>query len=124
MVYAGAGDLGLGDKKTKKLFASQNIKLSALFNIAMPDNSTRYGEIPLDKQKEMFRNADIKIKNITQMVKSRSIHFDTRNTSTFQTYVYPGLVFKFIYNSLSKMDQDFSVDNSCNGCGLCEKYVQ
>lgn len=119
MVYSDA-ELGLGDRKTKTLFASHNIKLNALYTISMPDNSTRYGEIPVDKQNEMFSNADRKIKTITKLVKSRGTHFDSRNIGFFQAHVYPGMVFKFIYNSLKKMDNDFSVDETCNGCGLCE----
>ena len=43
----------MGVKTTKKLFATQKLKLSSLFNIPMPDNSTRYGEITKEKQNEM-----------------------------------------------------------------------
>ena len=51
MVYAGTGDLGTGLKATKKLFAAQNMKLSAVFNIPLPDNSTVHAE-PEEKEQE------------------------------------------------------------------------
>ena len=121
MVYAGAGVLGPGVKTTKKLFAAQNIKLSSLFNITMPDNSTRYGEIPEEKQKEMFDNADKKIKDIVKIVNGKGEHFDSNNTSQFKTYIHPGILHKFLYGSMKNMDKDFITDENCIGCGTCQK---
>ena len=120
MVFAGAGELGIGLKTTKKLFVAQNIKLSSLFNITMPDNSTKYGVIPEEKQKEMFDNADKKIEDIVKIVNGKEEHFDSNNTSLFNTYIY-GILFKFLYGTMKKMDKDFITDENCNGCSICQK---
>ena len=121
MVYAGAGELGKGLKATKKLFVAQNIKLSSLFNIPMPDNSTRYGEIPEEKQKEMFNNADKKIEDIVKIVNLKEEHFDSNNTSLFKTYIHPGILCKFLYGNMKTMDKDFFTDENCKGCSICQK---
>ncbi len=121
MVYAGYGDLGAGFKTTKKIFVAQNIKLSSLFNITMPDNSTKYGEIPEEKQKEMFHNADKRIEDIVKIVNGREEHFDSNNSSQFKAYIHPGLLHKFLYSGMKKMDKDFVTDENCSGCSTCEK---
>jgi len=121
IVFAGAGELGIGLKKTKKLFVAQNLKLSSLFNITMPDNSTKYGVIPEEKQKEMFDNADKKIEDIVKIVDGKEEHFDSNNTSLFKTYIHPGIDCRFAYNSIKKMDNDFTTDENCNGCSICQK---
>jgi len=121
IVYAGTGDLGIGVKAAKKLFVAQNIKLSSLFNIPMPDNSTKYGEISEEKQKEIFNNADKKIKDIVKIVNGKGEHFDSNNASLFQTYIYPGILYKYLYGSLKKMDKDYYTNENCTGCSNCQK---
>lgn len=122
MVYAGAGDLGTaGVRTTKKLFSTQGIKLSSLFNIPMPDNSTKYGEILEEEQKKMFNNADKKIKELVKIVNRKEEHFDHNNTSLFQTYIHPGILYSFLYGSLQKMDKDFTANEDCIGCSTCQK---
>ena len=103
------------------MFSTQNIKLSSLFNIPMPDNSTKYGEIPEEEQKKMFNNADKKIKEIVKRVNRKEEHFDNNNTSLFQTYIHPGILYKFLYGSLKKMDKDFTTNKNCIGCSTCQK---
>ncbi len=126
MVYAGTGDLSTGLKATIKLFAAQNIKLSSVFNIPMPENSTIHVE-PEEKEQEKLNNVDKKTEDIMKIVNEKGEHFDSRNTSSrgislFQTYIYPGLIFKFlVYPSLKKMDKDYTIDENCNGCLICQK---
>ncbi len=122
MVYAGAGDLGTaGIRATKKLFSDQNIKLSSLFNIPMPDNSTKYGEVSEKEQKKLFNNADKMIKEIVKKVACKDEYIDGNHTNLFQTYIYPGLLYKLLYGSLKKMDKDFTVNENCAGCSTCRK---
>jgi flavodoxin/Pyruvate/2-oxoacid:ferredoxin oxidoreductase delta subunit len=121
MVYAGAGELGAGLKATKKLFIAQNIKLSSLFNIPMPDNSTKYGESPEEIQQELFNNADKKIEDIVKIVNLKEEHFDSNNTSLFKTYIYPRILYKYLYGNMKTMDKDFSTDENCKGCSICQK---
>jgi len=121
MVYAGAGGLGIGLKATKKLFAAQNIKLSSLFNIPMPDNYTPYGYVPEEKQKKLFANADKKIEAIVKIVNGKEEHYDSNNTSLIKTYIHPGIFYKMGYNRINILDKSFYADEKCNGCLICEK---
>jgi Pyruvate/2-oxoacid:ferredoxin oxidoreductase delta subunit/flavodoxin len=120
MVYAGTGDLGTGLKATKKLFAAKNMKLSAVFNIPLPDNSTIHVK-PEEQQQEMLHNVDKKIEDIVNIVNGKEEHCDSKNTSLIQAYIHPGILYKFIYPGVKKMDKDFTIDERCNGCSICQK---
>jgi len=121
MVFGGAGGLGIGLKVTKKLFAAQNVKLSALFNIPMPDNYTPYGYVPEEKQKKLLANADKKVEEIVKIVKANVAHFDGTNTSLIKTYIHPGIFYKMGYNRINILDNSFYTDENCNGCSICQK---
>ena len=121
MVFAGAGELGVGLKATKKLFVAQNVKLSSLFNVPMPSNYTPYGGTPEEKQKKLFENAEVKIKEIVKIVKNKEDHFDSNNTSLFKMYIHPGIFYKMGYNRINVLDQSFITDEKCNGCSICQK---
>ena len=121
IVFAGAGQLGIGLKATKKLCVTRNIKLSSLFNIPMPDNYTPYGYVPDDKQKELFDNADKKIEAIVKIVKGKKEHYDVSNTSLFKTYIHPGIHYKMGYDRIKILDKLFYADEKCDGCKICQK---
>ncbi|MCP4219160.1 MAG: 4Fe-4S ferredoxin, partial [bacterium] len=108
-----------GDKATKELFAAQNIKLSSMFNLPMPDNYTPYGGTPEEKQKALFKNAETKIAEIAEIVKAKKEHFDGTNTSAFRTHVHPGILYKMGYRRISIMDNSYTSDENCNGCSIC-----
>ncbi len=120
MVYAGSGDLGLCAKRTKGFFVTQNIKLSSLFNIPMPDNSTLHVK-PEEKQKEMLNNAENRIEEIAKTVNGQGGHFDSNTSSLYHTYIHPGILCKYLYPSVNKMDKDFTTGEKCNGCATCQK---
>jgi NAD-dependent dihydropyrimidine dehydrogenase PreA subunit len=124
MAFAGAGELGIGLKTTKKLFVAQNIKLSSLFNITMPDNSTKYGVIPDETQKEIFDNADKKIEDIVKIVNGKEEHFDGSNTSLFKTYINPGIDCWFAYRGIKELDKKYTTDEKCDGYSICQKVCQ
>jgi len=43
LVFAGAGELGFGNKETLKVFTSNNLEKPSLFNLKMPSNYSPYG---------------------------------------------------------------------------------
>ncbi len=120
VVYAGAGDLGLCVKRTKEFFTTQNIELSSLFNIPLPDNSTLHVK-PEEKQKEMLNSADKKIEEISKTVNGKGGHFDSNTSGFYHTYVHPGILSKYFYPKIKQMDKDFTTDEKCNGCSTCQK---
>ncbi len=120
IVFAGGGELGLGLKKTKKIFRDQNIKLSSLFNIPMPDNSFLYENTEM-KLKMQFDNADKLVKEIVRIVDRKEEHFDGSNTSLFKTYIHPGIYSNMGYSMIPKLDKDFMTNEKCDGCSICQK---
>ncbi|RLC50933.1 MAG: hypothetical protein DRI23_06065 [Candidatus Cloacimonadota bacterium] len=121
IVFTGAGQLGSGIKKTFKVFASQGIKLNSLFNIPMPSNYTPYGCPTEDKQKELFAAANEKVEKIIEVVKKRGAFIDSSNSTFFQSYIHPGLLYKMGYARINIMDNSFFSDDKCNGCSICQK---
>ncbi len=87
----------------------------------MPDNSTKYGDIPEEKQKEMIYNADKRIEDIAKIVNGKEEHFDNNNTSLFKTYIHPGIDCRFAYSSIKEQDKKYTTDEKCNGCSTCQK---
>ncbi len=120
-VYAGAGELGNGDRETENAFTQNNLKLSSLFNIKMPSNYSPYGSTPPEIQKELFSNVDKRAKEIIDIVNRKSDFRDTTNTGFFKANIHPGILYKLGYSRINILDQSFSVDETCNGCGICQK---
>lgn len=121
IVFAGAGELGIGGKVARKLLSKNNVVLSSVYNVVMPDNSTKYGEMPMERQLALFENADRKIKDVARDVSLGSKYNDNTNTNLFQTYIYPGMVLNILHKTMKTSDKSFTVTSKCNGCGTCSK---
>jgi len=121
MVYTGAGELGNGLRKTRKLFSRRGLALSALFNVPMPSNYAPYGCPEQSVQSERIAGAKKRIDEIADIVKSRAVHFDGSNTGFIATHLYPGLLYKLGYPFIPKMDGNFTVEESCTHCGICQQ---
>ena len=121
LVYAGAGEFGSGIKDVLKIFASQNLKLSSIFNVPMPSNYTPYGITPEDKQKELFANVDAKVDEIVKIVENRQGYITHSTNSFFSTYIHPGILYRMGYSRINQMDKSFTTDEKCNGCSICQK---
>lgn len=121
IVFAGGGQLGTGIKKTRKLFKKQGLELSALFNVAMPSNYTPYGCPSNQLQEELFKKADGHIDALIDVISMKKTHFDKNNTDFFKAYIHPGMVYQLGYKFINTLDKDFSVDETCNSCSICEQ---
>lgn len=121
MVYSGAGELGSGLKETLRLFASRQLKLSALFNVSMPSNYTPFGAPPVEKQKLLLADFENRVADIVEIIQARESHMPGSNTSFFKTYIHPGILYRLGYSRINELDKSFSVDDNCNGCAICQK---
>jgi len=121
IVFAGAGELGNGDKETEKFFAQENLKLSAMFNVAMPSNYTPYGCPSEEKQNDLFAAAELKVDEIVQCVKKGKEHRDGSNTSFWKANIQPGIFYKLGYKRINILDSSYWSDENCNGCGICKQ---
>lgn len=121
MVYAGAGGLGTGIKSTFKLFKENDLHLSALFNLKMPDNYTPYGVPSAEKIKNLLSKVDSDVNRIVSIVKEKGTHIDANNTTLLKSHVFPGLLYQLGYKMIPQMDKQFVVEDSCNGCYICKQ---
>jgi len=121
LVFAGAGNLGVGIKDTMKIFEATKHQLSSLFNVPLPSNYAPFGATPKDKQKKLFANSDNRVEEIIKIVKNRGSYFDSSNTSFIHSYIHPGLLYQLGYNRINIMDKSFTTDEKCNGCSICMK---
>lgn len=121
MVYAGGGSLGGGIKKTQKIFRRRHLRLDALFNIPMPSNYAPYGSPSASQQEKLIQAADGRIREIVRVVKHQKQHVDGHHTRFFERTIHPGILYNLGYQRIHMMDQVFTVDPTCNGCGICEQ---
>ncbi len=114
-------------KKADADVAAQGGKLSAGFNVQMPHNGIGYGDISVDKQKEMFRNWDIKLDVVADYVDARKEGcLETTNVMT--GFILSGMLFKALPSIASLLwhvmrhgwaSMGFIADEKCSGCGTC-----
>ena len=121
VIYAGAGDLGSGDYRTKRLFRKRGLKLSALFNIPMPSNYAPYGAIGNERKMQILGDVGKRVDTVASIVNGRVEHFDSRGTSLLNTFIFPGPLYRIGHMMIPGMAKMFSVDQTCNGCGICEQ---
>ncbi|MDF1568553.1 MAG: EFR1 family ferrodoxin [Spirochaetaceae bacterium] len=121
VIYAGGGDLGSGDYRTKRLFKRRGLKLSALFNIPMPSNYAPYGATGEELKKQLLGDVEKRIDTVAAIVNNRNEHFDSRGTNFLNTFIYPGPLYRIGHKMIPRMANMFSADDGCNGCGICEQ---
>lgn len=118
-VFTCGGASGVSCKTLKSILSDKGINLSASFAVAMPDNF-----VPLIPQKSedekqlMLSEADKALQGIANDIESR------RNILTVKGRKLPGfmmfMIRKFFIPSQKKV-KGFTVNDSCTGCGLCER---
>jgi ferredoxin len=110
-------------KQAELLLAQRSIKLSAGYEVKMVNNCTTVGEAPHpDKQKTLLQDSTRRVDRICNALNKR-----TRR-------IYQGIpVVNWVFstklhgNALPKipgMDKTYSVQQTCNGCGICQKVCQ
>lgn len=119
-VYGGAGELGKGIKRTFKQFEDNNLKLSSLFNIAMPSNYTPYGCPSEDQQKNLLAKVNTELDEIAETIQYRKEFIGNNKTSFFKSNIFPGALYKLGYPRIYMMDNNFKTDDTCDGCSICK----
>ena len=121
IVFAGAGELGTGIRETLNLLKSRNLALSALFNVPMPSNYTPYGCPDEEKRISLLAKAEDRVDEIVETVSHRGRFIDSTNSSAFETWVHPGILYRLGYKQIHTFDKSFYADEKCNGCSICQK---
>jgi ferredoxin len=110
-------------KQAARLFERCSMKLSAGYEVKMVNNCTTVGEAPHpDKQKILLQDSIRRVDRICDALTKR-----TRK-------IYAGIpVVNWVFSTklhgsalpkIPGMDKTYRVQQTCNGCGICEKVCQ
>lgn len=107
----------------EKQLHAKGITLSSGFVIPMPTNYIIWGgALPEEKQKAMFTKAKVHIDEICAAVKEKKV-LEVEMGGLIGR-VITGLVYRFWVGAFAKQDKKFSIDETCNGCAICERVCQ
>jgi ferredoxin len=107
--------------QAEKLLKANGLELAGGFGVQMPGNYTpMYGARPDEKQRGMFEKERAKIKDIAAIIKSGEKGKIDRGAFLF-SWLLSGLVYNMSMPKVHGFDKKFVLEDSCTGCGLCEK---
>ena len=108
------GGTGQSSAVLKKILLSKDIKLSYFKELLMPDNSMLFYQIDTgEKVKERISDADNRLKAIKEDISKK------KTAKTGDSTIISSL-FDKMYRLCSKTKK-FYVEDTCTGCGLCER---
>ncbi len=120
-VAVNGGDVGLTFSHFKKQLYPFSGRLKAGFSIITPNNYLPFGEaVSGEKRERIFNTARAKIKRISGIVQNQISSFD-KEANFFHTHLFPGILYSTGYKFIHFLDKNFSVEETCNSCGICEK---
>ncbi len=104
----------------EKLLKKKGYTLAAGFAVQMPGNAVTVYDIPPEEKREsMYKNEEKRIKEIASIVKQR------KPSRIEKKQGLPGKLMSGVNPTFSTKvhdtDKNFSVENTCDGCGICEK---
>lgn len=106
--------------KVKKQLGARGIALSSGFVILMPTNYIVWsGSLPEEKQQKMFAKARARVGEICAVVKEKKVQ--EVEMGGLIGRVITGLVYRFAMGAFPKGDKKFTLLETCNSCGICEK---
>ncbi len=106
--------------KTSRELKRQGLKLSAGFIVRMPGNYTPlYEAIPENKQKAMFEEERVRIKDISEIIHQKQI-CPPEHQVPLLSWLFSG-IYKLGSPRIPSSDKNFWADQNCNNCGMCVK---
>lgn len=106
--------------QTQKQLQKKGLILDAGFSIPMPGNYiVKYGAFPVRKQKAMFAKEKAKIETVVKMIAGQQSGIIERNFSFINKI--GDSIYQKIFPAFPTRDQNFTVSEKCNHCGICEK---
>lgn len=107
--------VGCSAEQTRHLLKDRGIRLSAAYNIKMPDNWTVTFDLS-DPEKVAKQNmaAEVNIDKTIAMILHRKKGNFTKLKTPYCIYPFTDKVFARVRST-----KNLSVDNKCKGCGLC-----
>jgi len=107
--------------KTENILRTNGVKLSAGFEIRMPESYfPAIGAISEKSQRRLFEKEIEKIKEIVNVVQQQKIIDIKKNNSIFKWFL-SDIMYNFHLKRFSDYDKNFWTDKNCNSCGICAK---
>jgi formate hydrogenlyase subunit 6/NADH:ubiquinone oxidoreductase subunit I len=118
VISAGGNNGNVVDKVKKGL---KKFPLKAIFTLLMPTNYIPFVNI-FDSEKVRLRleNAEVKLTEIAKKITLKEVFFDSK-VDYHKVAIMPGLLYSLAYPLIPKMDKNFWLSNTCNGCAVCQK---
>lgn len=108
------------NKILNKFLKAKGLCLSAGFSVHMPGNATNiYDVATKEKQEAMFSKASENIVQIASMVKTKAPSKIDSKLGILGDLASG--VSGFMMSKMDETDKTFSVNDSCNSCGICTK---
>jgi ferredoxin len=107
-------------KIIQKLFNQRKINLNASFDVKMPSNYIIGLKESDDEIKETLIQSNKLIDEISMKIFSKENNKIAKQ-KTIKSFVRSRIMNPLFNSVSSKFDNDFIVNDSCNGCGICEK---
>lgn len=110
-----AGEAGYTIEKFKK-----KIRLNSGFSLLMPNNYLLGADADDQNAADMkVQNAKIRLAMIIGSVKRQEANFDTyQGKNAF----WKSNLIHFFFNKFARSTKPFYVEDSCDGCGICEQH--
>lgn len=117
------GESGATFSQLRSILKKNSLNLQIGFAVKVADNFfTPYETAsPDDKQKKNIDEAPERITEIVNHIKNGD-HIIKKDTSFVKTWILPGITYAIGYYMIPGLGKmSFIVEQSCNGCGTCEK---
>lgn len=113
------GDMGNGEKYLKKLCKQVGLNYKGSAEVIMPENYIALFEAP-DKEKaqRIIKGAERSLQKAADMIKAGKRLADVK---TGLAGKLNSSIVNMVYYPLIVKDKKFYAEDSCTGCGLCEK---
>ena len=113
------GDMGNGEKYLKKLCKQVGLNYKGSVEVVMPENYIALFEAP-DKEKaqRIIKGAERSLRKAADMIKAGERLADVK---TGLAGKLNSSIVNMVYYPLIVKDKKFYAEDSCTGCGLCEK---
>jgi ferredoxin/flavodoxin len=107
-------------KKAQQLFKARGLDLSIGFSIQMVNNCTSLEPaLPVEKQQSRFAKAESRIDVLCGKITCKE-HFMEQGNFALNWY-FSGILHKKAKTLIPGAAQYFYAEETCNGCGICEK---
>ncbi len=116
-VVTRGGSPGGAMHQINRLLKKKSKKLNAGFYLTLFSNFIAYYELPTEAERsELLQEGEKKVIEIAAILKERKNQVDHERFS----FVFRTLN-KGLRKAVNKRDKKFSVDETCNSCGICQK---